>query len=398
MNILFINSVYGYGSTGKIIKKLKEETEREGHSASVIFGRKSALGYKGTIAEDENCYFISSDTEQKMDILSSVLFDTHGLHSKKNTEKIIAKINEIDPDVIHLHNIHGFYLNYEMLFDYLRKTQKPVVWTLHDCWAYTGYCAYYDYNECDAWKSGCARCQYRNEYPYRILSSSKHNVEAKKKAFANINMILITPSQWLKGEVAQSFLQSYRCDVIYNDVNLKDFYYDPGNIKEQYNLLNKRVYLSCANVWTKQKGYEECLKLADKLGYNEVLVMVGLNEKQIKKLPKNIVGITHCGIDELRCWYSSCDVFFNPTLEDNYPTVNLEAAACGAPIVAYRTGGSPESAGKHGIIIDRYDTDRAIKELRKADRKNMPAAVKETRSMAREYMELYSELRKGTEK
>lgn len=391
MKILYINSVYGYGSTGKIVRKLREEALAAGHDVYVIYGRKSAIGYKGSTPDEENVWYIAGNLEQKVDIASSVLFDTHGLHSKKNTERIIQKIEEIEPDVIHLHNIHGFYLNYEILFDYLRNARIPVVWTLHDCWAYTGFCAYYDYNECSEWKNGCRKCRFRNEYPYRVFSDAHANYLKKKAAYSHMNMVLVTPSAWLKGEVEQSMLGKFPCRVIYNDVSLKDFRYDPADVRQRYGIENKRVYMSCANVWTDQKGFQECLKLAERLDENELLVMVGLSEKQVRKLPENILGITHVDINELRHWYSACDCYFNPTLEDNYPTVNLEAAACGAPIVTYNTGGSPESAGENGIVVERYDIASALAQLRKADRSAIRKTKTERKPMAQEYMDLYEQ-------
>ena len=395
MRILYINSVYRYGSTGKIVKKLKDEAIAAGHEAFVIYGRKSAIGYKGSAVSEENVWLFENELEQKADIAASVLFDSHGLQSHANTKRIIAKIREIDPDLIHLHNIHGFYLNYPDLFTFLKEYGKPVVWTLHDCWSYTGFCAYYDFNECREWKNGCKKCKYRNEYPYRaLISQAAKNYQRKEKAFRGVNMVLVTPSVWLKEEVGQSMLKEYTCQVIYNDVSLEDFRYDPGTLRQEYGLEDKRVYLACANVWTPQKGYEECLKLAKHLHRNEVLVMVGMSEKQMKDLPPQVIGIPHCNIDELRNWYSTCDAFFNPTLEDNYPTVNLEAAACGAPIVTYRTGGSPESAGAHGTVVDRYNIHEAMIKLRSVNRKD---AIKEEEkpAMSQEYLALYQRMTEG---
>ncbi len=394
MKILYINSVYGYGSTGKIVRKLRTEAIAAGHDVYVIYGRKSAIGYKGSAAEEDQVWYIANDLEQKVDIASSVLFDSHGLHSRKNTERIIAKIREIQPDVIHMHNIHGFWLNYPLLMDYLRASKIPVVWTLHDCWAYTGFCAYYDFNECGEWKNGCMRCRYRNEYPYRVFSDAHRNYLKKKEAFSHLNMILVTPSAWLKKEVETSMLGKYPCRVVYNDVSLNDFYPDPGDLRTVHHLENKRVYLSVANVWTPQKGFQECMKLAGKLNENETLVMVGLSEKQIRKLPAGILGISHCDINELRHWYSTCDAYFNPTLEDNYPTVNLEADACEAPIVTYNTGGSPESAGENAMVVDRYDVDAALVQLRNASREKPRKQNVLKKPMSQEYLSLYEQARR----
>lgn len=389
MKILYINSVYGYGSTGKIIRKLKEEAEKQGNEAFVIFGRTSAIGYKGSLSEEENTFYIHSSIEQKVDLLSSVLFDSHGLHSREATKKIIAKIKELNPDLIHLHNLHGFYLNYPKLFQFFRNYGRPIVWTMHDCWAFTGYCSHFMYNECEEWKSGCKHCRYRNVYPYRLLSRSASNYIKKMQAFQNQDLTIVTPSKWLKEEVGHSFLKNYDCHVIYNDVNLDSFFYDPGTVREDHAIGTRRMYLACANVWTAQKGFDDCRKLAEKMNENEVLVMIGLSRKQIGRLPENIIGVEHCDAEELHHWYSACDAFFNPTLEDTFPTVNLEAAACGAPIITYRTGGSPEAAGNHGIVVERYDVDQALTELRSADRAKMPAAETRTRTMAEEYLDLY---------
>ena len=396
MKILYINSVYGYGSTGKIIKKLKDEAEGKGFTASVIFGRTSAIGYKNSVTEEEHTYYIHSEIEQKADLLSSVLFDTHGLHSRRVTKEIIAKIKELSPDLIHLHNLHGFYVNYPMLFQFFREYGKPIVWTMHDCWAFTGYCSHFMYNECEEWKSGCKNCRFRNVYPYRVFSNSAKNYVKKMHAFQNQDMTIVTPSAWLKEEISQSFLKGYDCRVIYNDVNLDHFYYDPGRIRNEYGIENKRVYMACANVWTAQKGYADCLKLAENLNENEILVMVGLSERQMKKLTDKILGIAHCNVDQLRNWYSVCDAFFNPTLEDTFPTVNLEAVACGAPIVTYNTGGSPEAAGNHGIVVERYAVEQALCELRKADRSTMEKSAVRKNSMAEEYFGLYSSLLKDS--
>lgn len=390
MKILYINSVYGYGSTGKIVRKLRDEAIRAGHEAYVIYGRRGAVGYKGSTVSEENVWLMENSLEQKVDIASSVLFDSHGLHCRKNTERIIGKIREIQPDLIHMHNIHGFYVNYPMLFAFLKEYQKPVVWTLHDCWAFTGFCSHYTYNGCGKWKEGCTDCRFRNVYPYRIISSARRNYELKKKAYKGTNLILVTPSAWLKNEIKESMLGIYPCRVIYNDVSLEDFRYDPGNTVSEYHLEGKRIYLSAANVWTPQKGYEECLKLAEILDPDEVLVMVGLSEKQMRKLPDKILGIPHCDASQLRNWYSACDAFFNPTLEDTYPTVNLEAAACGAPVVTYNTGGSPESAGAHGVTVERYDINAAHEQLKIADR-NLIIEETEKKPMAAEYLRLYEQ-------
>ncbi len=387
-----MNSVYAYGSTGRIVQSIHQTLLQEGHESFVIYGRKQAIGtkHKSDTKDDENVFLIQHSFEQKMDIVSSVLMDTHGLHSKKNTETIIAKIKEIDPDVIHLHNIHGFYVHYPTLFAFLKTYSAKVVWTLHDCWSYTGFCAYYDFNQCDGWKNGCLHCKYRKNYPYRIGSNSKKNLLIKKECYTDLNVVLVVPSKWLQGEVQQSILQEKECRVIHNTVNLDAFYFEETSIRSQYHLENKRVYLACANLWTVQKGLEECRKLSHRLHEDEVLVMIGATSANMKGFSKHALAIGHTDQTGLRSWYSACDCFVNCTLEDNYPTVNLEARACGAPIVTYDTGGSKESAGEHAMYVPTYDLDALLEHMRKA--KRIDCVVDRKASMEQEYIDLYKQL------
>ena len=352
MKVLQINSVYGFGSTGKIVGSIHDYLLNHDVDSYVIYSRKEANN-----VNMKNTFRFYSGIGTAMHAFLALLFDTHGLHSKYNTKKIIAKIDEIDPDIVHLHNIHGFYLNYPMLFEYLKNKNKKVVWTLHDCWSYTGYCAYYDYNECYNWKKNrCQKCKYRNNYPYRfIISNSKRNISIKEKCYKDLDVTLVTPSQWLSNELDSSILKDKKHLVINNSVNLDSFYYEKNDLRNKYNLHNKTVVLAVANYWTNPKGYLEYLKLAKILDSNQQLVMIGLNDKQLNSLPKNIMGFKRMNIDELRAWYSSADVLLNLTLEDNYPTVNIEAKACGLPIITYRTGGSTEMVGTNGYVVDRYD-------------------------------------------
>ena len=391
MKILYINSVYQYGSTGRLIKTMHDGMKEKGHESFVIYGRTGAIGsHNLSSCEEKDVFRIITPLEQKADISFSLLSDTHGLHSVKNTEKMIAKIREIEPDLIHLHNIHGFYVNYPRLFSFLREYGRPVVWTLHDCWSFTGFCSHFMYHQCSLWQSGCKDCRYRDVYPYRILSHAAENFRIKQEAYRDQKLYLVTPSAWLKDRVQESMLGMYPCEVIYNDVDLKGFYFDPGTVRQEYDLNEKRIYLSVSGIWTKQKGLEECVRLAKRLTEKEVLVMIGLSDRQIRKLSSHprILALGSVNSDALRHWYSSADAFFNPTLEDTFPTVNLEANACGAPIVAYRTGGSPESAGKDAAIVEPYDIDGSLNALRKAERKPVKKEEKHPQ-MLMSYMNLY---------
>lgn len=382
MKILQINSVYGYASTGKIIGVIHENLLQDGFESFVIYSRKEPKNVNMT-----NVTRVYSALGVATHAALAVFFDTHGLYSKHSTKKIIQRIEEINPDIIHLHVLHGFYLNYPMLFDYLKKTKAKVIWTLHDCWEYTGYCAYYDYNQCNEWKTGCKNCRFRNTYPYRILSHSKKNFEIKKEAYKNVDMVLVSPSIWLDSEVQKSMMSNFEHCVINNDVKLNHFYYEESNLREKYNLKNKKILLAAANVWTIQKGFEEIIKLSNLLNDEQVIVIVGVSDNQIKRLPKNIVGIPRVQVDQLRKWYSTADVFINCTLEENYPTVNLEAKACGLPVISYRTGGSPEMLDEHDIVVDKYDLNTMINSIDKVQRFIPQSNVQNT--MYSNYLNLY---------
>lgn len=390
MKVLQINSVYGFGSTGKIVADIHQNCLNKGIESYVIYSRNQVDNN-----QMKNVYRFYDALGFYKHVILGVLFDKHGLYSKKNTKKIINKIEEINPDIVHIHNIHGFYCNYPMLLDYLKN--KKVIWTLHDCWAYTGFCAYYDYNQCYQWQQGkCTQCKFRNNYPYRILSHSAKNFAIKKEIYETFDPILVTPSKWLKEELSLSILQNKACKVINNTVNLKDFYLEKdSSFLSRYSLENKKVYLAVSNYWTKQKGFDEYLKLSKLLNDSEFIVMVGCSKNQIKKLPSNILGINRIDKNELRLWYSNSTAFINLTLEDNYPTVNLEAQACGIPVFTYKSGGSTEMVNKSGYIVEKYDIKQMIKCIRKntlIDQLNKIKYESKENQMFLDYYSLYEEI------
>lgn len=346
--ILFINSVCN-GSTGTICKNLYKAAVEEGHECCIAYGR-------GEAPEGFKTIKIGNKLDIYLHVLKARLFDASGFGSKHATKELIKKIDEFKPDIIHLHNIHGYYVNIEILFKYLKDHPEiKKIWTLHDCWAFTGHCAYYTYTRCDKWKTCCkGHCPNRNEYPKTTFSCVTKNYTKKKNIFSNVeNIILITPSKWLKNEVEKSFLKNYKTVVIHNGVDTNIFKPTPSNIKEQYGIKNKKIILGVASVWDKRKGLNTFLELSKEIDDEYQIVLIGLNSKQIKQLPSNIIGISRTeNVQELVKWYSAAYVYFNPTLEDNYPTTNLEAISCGTPVVTFETGGSPESVIGNGIIIN----------------------------------------------
>ena len=338
--ILFINSVCN-GSTGTICKNLYKAAKEAGHTCCIAYGR-------GNTPEGFNTIKIGNQLDIYLHVLKARLFDASGFGSKKATKDLIKQIEEFQPEVIHLHNIHGYYVNIEILFNYLKQHPEiKKIWTLHDCWSYTGHCAYYTYAKCDKWQTCCnGNCPNKKEYPQTIFSNIKSNFNKKREIFSGVeNMILITPSKWLKKEVEKSYLKDYPIEVINNGVDTNVFKPTSSNIKQQYGIEDKKVILGVASVWDKRKGLDTFIELYKELDDQYQIVLIGLNKKQIEQLPNNIIGISRTeNVQELVKWYSAADVYFNPTLEDNYPTTNLEAIACGTPVITFNTGGSPESA------------------------------------------------------
>ena len=343
--ILFINSVCN-GSTGTICKNLYKAAKDAEHTCCIAYGR-------GDAPEGFNTIKIGNQLDIYLHVLKARLFDASGFGSKKATKDLIKQIEEFKPDVIHLHNIHGYYVNIEILFNYLKQHPEiKKIWTLHDCWSFTGHCAYYTYAKCDKWQICCnGNCPNKKEYPQTVFSNIKSNFNKKKEIFSNVeNMILVTPSKWLKDEVGKSYLKDYPIEVINNGVDINVFKPTPSHIKQQYGIENKKVILGVASVWDKRKGLDTFIDLSRELDDQYQIVLIGLSKKQIEQLPNNIIGISRTeNVQELVKWYSAADVYFNPTLEDNYPTTNLEAIACGTPVVTFNTGGSPESAHKDNI-------------------------------------------------
>lgn len=358
MKILQINSVCGVGSTGRIATDLYKVLEEQGHECVISYGR-------GTAPEGIKTIKIGTDFDNYMHVAKTRIFDKHGFGSTRATKEFIKKVEEYNPDVIHLHNIHGYYINIEVLFEYLSKANKKVIWTLHDCWAFTGHCSYFDYVGCSKWKNGCSKCEQKSSYPNSfLLDNSKWNYEKKKELFTSVKDItIVTPSKWLAGLVEKSFLSKYTVKVINNGIDLNLFKPTKSSFRQTHGLKDETIVLGVASIWEERKGLKYLVELAEKLDSSYKIVIVGVNEKQKSQLPKNMIAITRTNsTKELSQIYSVADVFVNPTLEDNFPTTNLEALACGTPVVTFETGGSVESIEyKCGEIVKVSNSLELIK-------------------------------------
>lgn len=389
MKVFQINTVCGTGSTGRIVVDIARVLEKEGHECCIAYGR-------GNAPSDVDSFRIDSKKEVYLHAALSRFTDAQGLYSTSATKRLIQKIRDYDPDIIHLHNIHGYYLNYKVLFQFLSQYNKPIVWTLHDCWAFTGHCAYFDYVHCDFWKAECHDCPQKDTYPTSwLLDRSRENFRLKKSLFTGIkNLTIVTPSHWLAGLVKQSFLKEYPVEVIHNGIDLNVFKPTPSDFRKKYHLEDKKIILGVASPWTPRKGLKDFIELAGLVNEETRIVLVGLNDKQLKKLPENIIGIKRTNNpQELAGIYTAADVFFNPTYEDNYPTTNLEALACGTPVVTYNTGGSPESVIRiPDSIVSQGDLVQAYKLLKNKMNSTNMSALKRKEFDKNALFELYISL------
>ena len=283
--LLQINSVVNYGSTGRIVEELGQLAINNGWRSYVAYGRNSNKSKSKLIKIGTAC-------DVKTHGLQTRLFDRHGLGSCNATKKLIEQIKEIKPDIIHLHNLHGYYLNINVLFKYLNVSNIPIVWTFHDCWAMTGHCSYFDFAGCDKWKTECYNCPQKKEYPSSFgLDQSKRNYNLKRELFTSVNNLTIVPvSKWLEGIVRQSFLAKFPIQVINNGINIDIFHaLQDFSIRDKYKLKDKFIILGVANVWEHRKGLKDFIELSINLDLNYQIILVGLTESQKKKLPSNII-------------------------------------------------------------------------------------------------------------
>ncbi len=362
MKVLMINVVCGSGSTGKICTDLASVLEKKGHDVKVAYGR-------GNVPPQyqKNTVKIGNNFDIALHGIKSRLFDASAFGSKHSTKKFIEWVKEYDPDIIHLHNLHGYYINIEILFSYLKTCIKRIIWTMHDCWPFTGHCAYFDYVDCQKWKTQCENCPQKHSYPAsEFIDASKKNYSVKKEVFTGIkNLTIVTPSKWLANLVSQSYLKEYPVKVVHNGIDTNVFKPTRGSIIEKLGCQNKKIVLGVASVWDRRKGFETFLSLSKILDNKFQIILVGLTSKQINELPEEIIGIKRTqNARELAELYTAADVFVNPTLEENYPTTNLEAIACGTPVVTFETGGSVESAMSYGVVVPKGDVEKTAAAIR----------------------------------
>ena len=391
MKVVQINTVCGFGSTGKICVGISKVLCSKGIENYILYAS----------GESDYPYGIKcAEPLPKLQSLRSRILGNYGFNSRKATKRLIEALERIGPDVVHLHNLHGHNCHLEMLMGYFREKGTKLVWTFHDCWAFTAYCPYFDMVNCDKWKTGCHHCAQRKRFSW-FFDRSAWLYEKKRSAFSGLNLTIVTPSQWLAELVKESFLKDYPVVVVNNGINLDAFKPTPSDFRKKYSIPEEKcILLGVAIKWVPRKGADVFIRLAKRLDPEKFqIVMVGTDDAIDRQLPENVISIHRTANQaELAEIYTAADLFVNPTREENFPTVNMESLACGTPVLTFRTGGSPEIIDeKTGMVVDCDDEEalyHAIREivgsrmLAREDCINRGLTYDETNKF-REYAELY---------
>lgn len=395
------------GSTGRIAQQIGNKAIEDGWESWIAYsGREPRIPSKSSVIP------IGSKFVSQVHAIITRLFDLHGYGSYFSTRRLVKQIDTLRPDIIHLHNIHGYYINFRVLFKYLKESRIPVVWTLHDCWPFTGHCVHYTDVNCYKWRDGtCSKCPKQRSYPSSIFfDRSKYNFKSKKSSFSSLKYMTIVPvSYWLGRVAAESFLGIYRIQVIQNGIDINAFYPRKGCekvLRKKYSWGNRFVILGVAKGWSEDVGLSTFYKLRESLNNEYAIVMVGLTKKQIAELPSGITGITHTEHDELAEIYTASDVLFNGSYQETFGLVTAEAMACGTPAIVYNSTACPEIVDNdRGRIVPVGDFDKllkavcSLKELSEEDKERMSATCVEfvrtnldKNKKYQEYINLYNSL------
>ncbi|MBQ7549648.1 MAG: glycosyltransferase [Clostridia bacterium] len=356
MKIVQLNCTCGIGSTGKICVGISEKLTAKGIENHILHSGRSS-GYPLGLR-------YSTDNYIRSQALRSRVLGNYGFNSVKATRELISNLERLSPDIVHLHNIHSHDCNLETLFSYFKDKGTRLVWTFHDCWAFTGYCTHFTMAGCDKWKSRCHDCVQKREYSW-FFDKSGELFDKKKRLLQGLDMTIVTPSEWLAGLVKQSFLKNYPVQVIHNGIDLDIFKPTDSDFRSKRGLCDKRLVLGVSFDWGRKKGLDVFSELARRLPDDYRIVLIGTDDAVDAALPDNIISV-HRTQDqrELAQIYSAADAFVNPTREENYPTVNMEALACGTPVITFNTGGSPEIIDECcGSAVECDDVDALEKEI-----------------------------------
>lgn len=392
MKIAQINLSYGFGSTGKIVLAISELLDEKNIENYVL--------YSGAESSKENGIKYTNLFFKKVESLKSHIFGNYGFDAKVATKKLIAHLDKINPDIIHIHNIHSHDCNLELLFKYIKANNIKTYWTFHDCWAFTGYCYYFDMVNCDKWKDECKSCSQSRRFSW-LLDCSNQNFNRKKELFKGLDLTVITPSKWLADLVKQSFFKEYPVKVINNGIDLSVFKPTESDFRERNNCMDKFILLGVAFDWAERKGLDVFIELAERLEDKFQIVLVGINSKLARILPDNIIVINKTNNQkELAEIYTAADLYVNPTREEVFGLVNIEALACGTPVITFNSGGSPECIDETcGVVVPKDDTEVLYNEILRICKSNPftkgacinRASLFDLNNKFKEYVDLYEE-------
>lgn len=356
MTVVQINSVCGKGSTGRIVVGISRDLSKAGIDNSILFTSGESL-HPLAVKYGNQVYI-------KFQALLSRITGSYGFLANYQTEKLISELERLKPDIVHIHNIHGHDCNITKLFDYLKTNDIKAIFTLHDCWLFTGYCTYFSKIKCDNWLTECKCCPQHQKYSF-FLDKSRELQQRKMRAFEGMDATIVTPSVWLSELARQSFLGQFPVKVLNNGIDLSVFRPRKSDLRNKLGCHNKFVLLGVSTEWGKRKGLDVFVQLANELGGDYQIVLVGTSKKIDRLLPQNIISVHRTDSPkQLAEYYSMADILVNPTREENFPTVNIESIACGTPVLTYRTGGSPEIIDRNtGVVVDCDDYDQLKAEI-----------------------------------
>lgn len=396
MKVYSINS-FGNLSTGTIATDITRMVNQTGNEGRMAYAR-------GKIADDVSSYHIGNVLGLYTHGILSRLTDKTGEYSICATKKLLQDISDFKPDIIHLHNLHGYYVNVEMLMNYIDKNNIPVVWTLHDCWTMTGHCCHFTAFGCDKWKTGCHDCMNIKSYPESFVDNSNNNYKKKKIMFTKYNFTYVTVSKWLEGIAKESYLKKNNILTIYNGIDMNIFKPVQSELRKKYNLEHKRIILGVASTWTQTKGLNDFILLSKIIPIEYKIVLIGLSKKQLSRIPQTILGFPRTEtVQELVEWYSVADIYLNTSVEETFGMPTLEAIACGTPVIVYNTTALPEIVEKGcGCISQPHDIKMVLNNINEI--LNESVSIESLRTIAekykkekvyKEYIELYEKIYKG---
>lgn len=355
--LLQIDSCLGVLSTGRISEGIAKIALEQGWECFIAHGAR----YVGNTIQ--TAYQIETRLGEYFHFAKSFLFDAHGLGSVKATKALIQYVKTIKPDVIQLHCIHGYYLNYKLLFEYLSYAKIPVVWTQHDSWAFSGHCSYSGFANCEKWKSECFNCPLRNRYPRSLIDMSRRNYRLKRQLFTSVgNLTIVSVSRWLDSVVGESFLKRYPRSVIYNGIDTTVFRRYTESVKKKHNIEKSHFLLAVSSAWSEEKGLNDYINLSALLPDDYCIVLVGVNDSLRHRLPKQIVSIPRTDSkQELAALYSNADFVTSLSYCETMGLTVAEGMACGTPAIVYDNTAQPELITPEvGYVVKTGDYVRII--------------------------------------